>query len=444
MTEKPTKATIFSYRVGFGDCFLLRFAYPGGDRHLLIDFGTTGIPDDEEADLMVRVARDIKARCGGRLEAVVATHRHADHISGFATKADGSGSGDVIASIDIGLVIQPWTEAPDAEEESLGPIVSAPGRSLAARQQSLQAMHAMAGRVVQMVEQDKGRALRRAPAEVRDQLGFIGRDNVKNLSAVENLMNEGNKKGRMSGKRVYAWHGSDTGLEALLPGVATRVLGPPTLRQTDTICKQRSRDPDEFWQFALKGMEAEQSFGETGEEQRLFPGHPTIPGSKLPMEVRWIAKRLDEVRGGQFLSMVTALDQQMNNTSLILLFEAGGKKLLFPGDAQIENWRFALSQPEIVALLADVDLYKVGHHGSLNATPKTLWAGFSKKSKDEDKEGRLTTVLSTMPGKHGSEKARTEVPRQTLLKELEELSDLHSTHLMEPGPLFQEVTIDFD
>ena len=24
-------------------------------------------------------------------------------------------------------------------------------------------------------------------------------------------------------------------------------------------------------------------------------------------------------------------------------------------------------------MLAEVDLYKVGHHGSLNATPKTLW-----------------------------------------------------------------------
>ena len=36
------------------------------------------------------------------------------------------------------------------------------------------------------------------------------------------------------------------------------------------------------------------------------------------------------------------LDDQMNNTSLILLFEVFGKKLLFPGDAQIENWSYAL------------------------------------------------------------------------------------------------------
>lgn len=433
MTLTPTSATIFSYQVGFGDCFLLRFHYPDRDRHVLIDFGTTGIPEHEERDLMVRVAEDIAAKCGGALEAIVATHRHADHISGFATKADGTGSGDVIAKLKVGAVVQPWTEAPEAETDSLGPEVSSDTRSLAARQKGLQAMHETAALAVAMLDT---KALKKAPAEVRAQIGFIGRDNVKNLSAVENLM-------RIGTKHVYAYHGGESGLEEALPGVKTTVLGPPTLRQTDTIRKQRSRDPDEFWQFALKGMAADKSFSEADDAHRLFPGHPTVSGGKLPMEVRWIAKRLIDGRSAQFLGMVTALDAQMNNTSLILLLEAGGKKLLFPGDAQIENWRFALSKPDIVDLLEDVDLYKVGHHGSLNATPKTVWNGFAKKG-PADKEGRLTTLLSTMPGKHGSEKSRTEVPRQTLLEELKSKSELHSTHLLAPGILYEEIEISFE
>jgi beta-lactamase superfamily II metal-dependent hydrolase len=41
---------------------------------------------------------------------------------------------------------------------------------------------------------------------------------------------------------------------------------------------------------------------------------------------------------------VTMLDKVMNNTSVILVFEVGNKKLLFPGDAQLENWLFALEQ----------------------------------------------------------------------------------------------------
>jgi len=432
MAQDPTGVTIFSYQVGFGDCFLLRFHYDGGDRHLLIDFGTTGIPEHEENDLMVRVAADIETKCGGMLAGVVATHRHADHISGFATKADKSGSGDIIARIDIGTVVQPWTEAPDAEKDSLGPEISSDVRSLAKRQASLQAMHDTAARVVEMLDT---KALKHAPKEIKERLGFIGRDNVKNLSAVENLM-------RIGGSHVYAYHGSDAGLETALPGVTTRVLGPPTLRQTETIRKQRSRDPDEYWHFALKGLNADKKFSEAGEEIRLFPDHPAHPGGKLPMEVRWIAKRLTEGRSQQFLGLVSALDKQMNNTSLILLFEVGGKKLLFPGDAQIENWRFALSKPEIVALLADVDVYKVGHHGSLNATPRSMWAKFAKKG-GKDSGDRLTTLLSTMPGKHGHAEDHTEVPRQSLLNDLKALSDLHSTHEMEPGKLYQEVTIAF-
>ena len=432
MTQTPTSATIFSYRVGFGDCFLVRFDYPDRPRHLLIDFGTTGQPKDTENTLMATVARDIAERCGGRLEAVIATHRHADHISGFATKADGTGSGDIIRALDIDTVVQPWTEAPDAETDSLGPEVSSPNRAMTKRLQSLNAMNALSKQVVDMID---SKQLKDLPKALHEQLEFIGRDNVKNLSAVENLLTMGRR-------RVYVYHGSESGLEALLPGVTTRVLGPPTLRQTDTIRKQRSRDPDQYWHFALKGVADAQEAAASEAPARLFPGHPTFPGGRLPLEVRWIASRLKEARAAQYLSLVSALDQQMNNTSLILLFEAGGKKLLFPGDAQIENWSYALSKPEIVEALADVDLYKVGHHGSLNATPKSLWNAFRKRGKEET-PGRLTTVLSTMPGKHGHEEQRTEVPRRTLLAALRDESNLHSTHDLKPGTLYQEVTISF-
>ena len=46
MAVAPKKLTIRAYGVGFGDCFLLTFHYAGktGDRHVLIDFGTTQKP----------------------------------------------------------------------------------------------------------------------------------------------------------------------------------------------------------------------------------------------------------------------------------------------------------------------------------------------------------------------------------------------------------------
>jgi glyoxylase-like metal-dependent hydrolase (beta-lactamase superfamily II) len=88
------------YNVGFGDCFLLTFPYAaGGDRHVLIDFGSFPKPKDAPKGFMEAIAADIAQHVqGGRL-AVVATHRHADHINGFATNAQHTASGDIIAKL---------------------------------------------------------------------------------------------------------------------------------------------------------------------------------------------------------------------------------------------------------------------------------------------------------------------------------------------------------
>jgi len=93
---KPTSLTIRAYQVGFGDCFLLTFQYAGAtrksdkERHILIDFGTTGMPDKLDWDeQMMKVARDIEERCDGKLHMVVATHRHKDHVVAWPPKSHG-------------------------------------------------------------------------------------------------------------------------------------------------------------------------------------------------------------------------------------------------------------------------------------------------------------------------------------------------------------------
>jgi hypothetical protein len=159
-------------------------------------------------------------------------------------------------------------------------------------------------------------------------------------------------------------------------------------------------------------------------------------------EARWFRDRLQGLRGAQVLEIVRSLDDQMNNTSVILLFEVGRKKLLFPGDAQIENWSYALEDApdhkKTHALLANVDFYKVGHHGSLNATPKKLlWEGFKKRGAGK----HLKTMLSTLPGKHGKARNDTEVPRRPLLKALEAESDLSNTHDLKSGEISIKVDI---
>ena len=156
------------------------------------------------------------------------------------------------------------------------------------------------------------------------------------------------------------------------------------------------------------------------------PGAQTYSELGAPPHTRWFLNRMRSVRGDQMLSIVRALDKVLNNTSLILLFEVNGRKLLFPSDAQIENWSYALSKQEVRRLLSTVDVYKVGHHGSRNATPKTLWNAFTNRSTTKN-NNRLKTFMSTMPGKHGKAVSKTEVPRKSLLTALMNESELHST-----------------
>jgi hypothetical protein len=441
MAATPVTATIFAYQVGFGDCFLLRFDYDdGGARHILIDFGSTGLPKDDPTVNMKRVADDIAARCDGQLDIVVATHRHADHISGFETDdKNGNGPGDVIRTLKPKRVIQPWTEAPDAPENWTGPVGADPATAFAARVQSLDGMHAVAEAVVARLERKNGFD---SSWPLAPRLRFIGEDNIKNVSAVKNLMS-------MAGKRktnyLYVFHGCKLNLSAILPGIKVRVLGPPTLGQTETIKTQTSKSADEFW-LRAPAMLALDADGDAARAKAsmLFPrlrGRGSFRKSRLPAEMRWVAERIDNAEAEQMLGIVTALDKAMNNTSVILLFEAGSKKLLFPGDAQLENWMYALQSP-MAALLDDVDLYKVGHHGSLNATPKSVWSRFAKRGKAGTPD-RMTSVMSTMAGKHGGKNGSpTEVPRRPLVDALKADTNLVNTQDFGKGVIVQPVVID--
>lgn len=408
MSSRPTSVTLRSYQVGFGDCFLLSFHYgeeEGAEaRHVLIDFGTTGLPPKGLS--LAQIARQIESACGGKLHAVVATHRHADHISGFAGEA-----GRVIQKLSPELVLQPWTEHPDVPEDA--PEIPAHLREAAKLRDLLEQMH----EVAQSALSEIGK-LNHALKTTAKQLEFLGRTNLPNQAAIKTLQ-------ELKCRHVYAAHGDASGLEEILPGVKVRVLGPPTLAQSQSIRRERGKDPSEFWH--LQAMASERS---AAPGKPLFPDAPPLLPGEYPDNTRWFIPRLEALRGDQLLEIVRILDEAMNNTSLILLFEVGNRKLLFPGDAQIESWEYALKaaedREEISALLAGVDVYKVGHHGSLNATPKTLWNLFEKKG-DKARTDRLVTLLSTQAGKHGSKDRGTEVPCKKLEAALQEHSTLYST-----------------
>jgi hypothetical protein len=436
----PKKVTIRTYQVGFGDCFLLTFNYGAKDRHVLIDFGTTGTPQHNDDQQLLAIAQDIQKQCNGKLDAVVATHRHRDHIRGFdKTKKYGK----IVASLNPDLVLQPWTEDPQAKTDAT---TATPGANKNLAQSNLllalDAMHQFSALAV-----EEGKSLSARGAGTAD-LVFVGEDNLANKPAVENLA-------EMGQAHEYVNCGMATTLSQLLPGVKIWILGPPTLKQSEAIKKESATNPDEFWQLQAGAQwQAQANFWSLQVEtvrkhvsdQPLFDVRGTKNGKgakkdSFPLETRWFIRKANAIRGDQLLGLVRILDDAMNNTSVMLLLEINGKRLLFPGDAQLENWSYALKaspdQKKFQQLLKSVELYKVGHHGSRNATPKSLWALFGANA---DKSS-LTTVVSTMPGKFGQAAKHTEVPRQTLITELEKHSDFHTTEGM--SKLSQDITLSF-
>ena len=114
-------------------------------------------------------------------------------------------------------------------------------------------------------------------------------------------------------------------------------------------------------EWAAKWPELAASYGNRNEEQRRISGEWLNSAAELALQ----------------------LDNYTNNTSLVLAFEIDGAPgvLLFVGDAQIGNWlswktvsfRAQPGEEPVSAadLLARTVFYKVGHHGSHNATLKT-------------------------------------------------------------------------
>ena len=422
----PHETRVLMYQVGFGDCVLVLFNYrrplPDGrrQRSMLIDFGSTHGPRGRRLDL-AGVAARIGRDCGGKLDVIVVTHRHKDHLSGFGHAEAGA----AIAGLRPDLVVRPWTEDPRLGADATGPL----GAQSLHFAKGLAAAQSLAASLAAAV-----------PADVRglrSNLRRLALDELANQAAIARL-----DALAEAARGTYVFAGSPTGIEDVIPGVHVSALGPPTLEQDPRIGRAAATNP-EFWMLYQSLIEtglpaaalSEAAPDDDDDEPLAIPASTDVP----PGPARWLAERL---RGDQIHSLfrvVRGVDAALNNTSLILLVESGRKRMLFPGDAQIENWRFTLDRLAedrgLRERLSRVDLYKVGHHGSRNATPRSLFALWTT---NRTAARPMTGLLSTRAGVHGSSEA-TAVPRSTLLSALRERMTLLSTDDDESPPEVVEV-----
>lgn len=103
----PGELIVRMYRQGLGDSFLLAFGTdePERPRYVLIDCGVHSRQTDGPKRLL-EVMNDLAAATGNRLDVVVATHEHADHLSGFVQK----GSPFLRDELEIDELWVGWTE----------------------------------------------------------------------------------------------------------------------------------------------------------------------------------------------------------------------------------------------------------------------------------------------------------------------------------------------
>ncbi|MCA9019344.1 MAG: hypothetical protein KDA74_04330 [Planctomycetaceae bacterium] len=143
------------------------------------------------------------------------------------------------------------------------------------------------------------------------------------------------------------------------------------------------------------------------------------------------------------------LDSDTNNTSLVLALETGnpgeGDVFLFVGDAQVGNWiswrnlKFQVDGKTIdtLDLLKRTRLYKVGHHGSHNATVKRYYNKDDESGQNGTAYGLelMEDIIAMIPVSHLTVANRWEMPHKPLYERLREKAKrriLRSDMRMEP------------
>jgi beta-lactamase superfamily II metal-dependent hydrolase len=492
------------YQVGFGDCFLVSFEYDGklddgrSERHVLIDFGSTRLL--RGAKTLTPIAEQIRQHANEQIDVVVVTHRHKDHLSAFGEDGIAELLGDPNPPK---LVVRSWTEHPDISAGARGPGVRGRGarpRGAVAAREAPPGIGPKSQAFLATLDRAQGfatklhSAIALAPAsEIGGELRQMAADQLKNEAAVDQLAAwAGTDKG------TYLFYGQPSGIEEVVPGIRVTVLGPPTVDQHAAVTSQRESDADEFWMLytelvdeaqplqlleslVASGHTALEDFGDgtdgdtegdlgvgtavepdtagegadgsdtadaglgDGGLSRSRKRHGPKPVGDIG-PVRWLTDRMARQQVNSFLRIVRILDGVLNNTSVILLVEADGPKgttrMLFPGDAQIENWEFALKVADekdaTLQALSQIDLYKVGHHGSRNATPHTL---FDLWLAEANVAHPMTALMSTKTGVHGKH-TETAVPRATLVAALKRRTALLSTTSLQKRVSWHEVVAD--
>ena len=398
------RVTIRCYRQGLGDCFLLAFSKLGDTDnddpiYILIDCGVFwGSPNGSA--LLERVAKDIHEATGGHLEALVITHEHFDHLAGFKYKSPLA----AMRNLTFDELWVAWTEDPDDEHAELlrdeADRLGAEVRGLAmargvAEDSTLGALLAFSS--------NTATALDNVFEPFIEPIGDGDPDPPDRIERRKNVREDKRIRYLRPGEEIQQDRGNSR--FTVFRGPKVHVLGPPRnlqlLRSNEIDDKLYSRDGGDhdpslagitgggaaFTLLSADGVDPFQPFRKRGLNYedaardgffKHFYGQPSPPGPDDASHRPGHWRRLDKVSADELYRLALQYDSYVNNTSLVLAFELRGtdKVLLFAADAQSGNWSswsdvdFGSDWKSPRRLLEETVFYKVGHHGSHNATAK--------------------------------------------------------------------------
>lgn len=415
--NKLVELKVRMYRPGLGDCFLLTFKNDEGNLYrMLIDFGIL-MPTTGGADRMRSIAEDILSTTGSHIDTLVATHEHWDHISGFryARKILGLHPDETPEQpLQVDRVWLAWTEnledpqvkeiiAPNLEARSLAINAAMVGMGVE-RSKRVQELLRFDGpdeepdELLGARKKSGGTWLRQIMDDLRSGWGtpeyLEPSSESQPAKSVKEIPEFGikiyvlgpSRKMRQLGGEQDPSSETTHGLRlnqmtAFMAAAFNQIedtqtaLADMRISQSDINQLSRLSQPfDRSRAITIEELEKACQEEDTGKEisievQSFYKEHYGLSKDKdskddwRRIDYDWL--RISESLALQYVSHV-------NNTSLVLAIELteSGKVLLFPGDAEFESWETWENREvkDLQDLFRRTVLYKVGHHGSINAT----------------------------------------------------------------------------
>lgn len=398
------------YKGLLGDCFLIRLVRAGVQSTILIDCGMLlGSPNATArmrmiaSDIVAATGGDLAEGRAGNLDLLVVTHEHWDHISGF------SQAGDIFLDpkkLKIANLWMAWTENPDEPDaNALHKRFDKSGAAFAALAERLTRESARfgadaVGRALSGLEGFLGATAagggRLTGRDIMDALKALGKETGPDQTCVR-FLTPGEVHQTPGANALRAFVLGPPTDHALLfmsdpsKGSAQETyLDSPLVDGGQILRFSEGADPDpradspfaaQYCRIPAKGLDGPSGDEETadGDVSRwLRARYYVLPGADAATDASNARRRIDTDWLGAAGPMALKLDSDTNNTSLVLAFDLPDDTvMLFAADAQVGNWLSWHKQDYIdetgrthkaSELLGRTRFYKVGHHGSHNAT----------------------------------------------------------------------------